>query len=532
MSKKGAQLVDSLEAFDGPELVIGLVGPVGAQLSIVISMIKKELKNVRYDIETIRVSSLLHQLDCFSNLPKKCDGISEYSRIRKHMKAGTKLRTKTNKGDIMAFMAISEIRRRRAKRNKKEGKKKNVSKIPSKRTAYILRSLKHPDEITTLRDVYGDSFIAISIYSPRECRVTYLADIISRSEQGFNINKYRQKAEKLIDIDESEENNKLGQDVSDAFPLADLFVDVRNPRKLKSSIKRFFQAFFGYPYHTPTKDEFSMYMAQTAAYRSADLARQVGAAVIDNAGEIQSLGWNDVPKAHGGLYCSEDKNDTRDFILGYDSSVKYKSEIITEIVRRLSEHGWIDKKKKRKNIEKLSEQLITGDDKQVLDDAQVTNLLEYGRSVHAEMAAISDASRRGKSLQSNTLFCTTFPCHLCARHIIASGIRRVVYIEPYPKSQTKQLYSDSVEIDPTTSVKEKVIFEPFMGIAPRKFLQFFEHQGKRKSGKNGRKIEWLPEKSNPRIKIFALTHLIIEEQIVAKILPAILSRYQLELTSE
>jgi len=349
MSIQDVQLVDSLEAFDGPELVIGLVGPVGAQLSAVISMIQKELKNVCYDAEIIRLSSLLHQLDLFSKLPKKSDGISEYSRIRKHMKAGTKLRTKTNKGDIMAFLSISEIRRRRAKRNKKNGIKQNASRMPSRRTAYILRSLKHPDEVSTLRDVYGDSFIAISIYSPRECRVTYLADIISRSEQGFNVNKYRQKAEKLIDIDESEENNKLGQDVSDAFPLADLFIDVRNPRKLKSSIKRFFQAFFGYPYHTPTKDEFSMYLAQTAAYRSADLARQVGAAVIDEAGEIQSLGWNDVPKAYGGLYCSEDKNDSRDFVLGYDSSAKYKAEIITEIVRRLSKHGWLNKKKKQKN---------------------------------------------------------------------------------------------------------------------------------------------------------------------------------------
>ncbi|MDN3612645.1 hypothetical protein QWZ16_23945 [Vibrio ostreicida] len=26
-----------------------------------------------------------------------------------------------------------------------------------------------------------------------------------------------------------------------------------------------------------------------------------------------------------------------------------------------------------------------------------------------------------------------FPCHNCAKHIVASGIKRVVYVEPYPK---------------------------------------------------------------------------------------------------
>src|SRR5690349_8629760 len=45
-----------------------------------------------------------------------------------------------------------------------------------------------------------------------------------------------------------------------------------------------------------------------------------------------------------------------------------------------------------------------------------------------------------------TLFCTTFPCHMCARLIIASGVKAVVLIEPYPKSKTHDLYSDSVEV--------------------------------------------------------------------------------------
>ena len=69
-----------------------------------------------------------------------------------------------------------------------------------------------------------------------------------------------------------------------------------------------------------------------------------------------------------------------------------------------------------------------------LKDAAVMDLTEYGRVVHAEMHALCDAARLGKAIKGATLYCTTFPCHNCTKHILAAGIRRVVYIEPYPKS--------------------------------------------------------------------------------------------------
>ena len=68
------------------------------------------------------------------------------------------------------------------------------------------------------------------------------------------------------------------------------------------------------------------------------------------------------------------------------------------------------------------------------------DLIEFSRTVHAEMAAIVDAARRGVSVQDCNLYTTTFPCHECAKHIVAAGIRRVVYIEPYPKSQALSLH--------------------------------------------------------------------------------------------
>src|SRR5260370_6706533 len=113
--------------------------------------------------------------------------------------------------------------------------------------------------------------------------------------------------------------------------------------------------------------------------------------------------------------------------------------------------------------------------------AQIRNLIEFGRAVHAEMAALIDAARRGVSVSGCTMYVTTFPCHLCARHIVAAGIRRLVYIEPYAKSRTADLYPDSIAIEQAPC--DKVQFEPFVGIAPRQYMKLFSMEPRMSDGR-------------------------------------------------
>jgi cytidine deaminase len=50
----------------------------------------------------------------------------------------------------------------------------------------------------------------------------------------------------------------------------------------------------------------------------------------------------------------------------------------------------------------------------------------------------------------------------------------VVYVEPYPKSLAKELYSKEIQIDcDTDSYELATRFEPFVGIAPRNYLRLF-----------------------------------------------------------
>jgi cytidine deaminase len=96
----------------------------------------------------------------------------------------------------------------------------------------------------------------------------------------------------------------------------------------------------------------------------------------------------------------------------------------------------------------------------------------------------------------------------CAKHIVAAGVKRVVYIEPYEKSQALDLHDDAIVIDDrgdTASREErdddrsraakKVVFESFMGIGPRRFFDLFSmrlsngYPLKRKQKPDGTKVK-------------------------------------------
>jgi hypothetical protein len=61
---------------------------------------------------------------------------------------------------------------------------------------------------------------------------------------------------------------------------------------------------------------------------------------------------------------------------------------------------------------------------------------------------------------------------------LAAGIKRVVYMEPYPKSRAKELHRNEIEIEKETP--GKVSFLPFLGISPARYRDIFQKQ-RRKS---------------------------------------------------
>jgi deoxycytidylate deaminase len=538
---KGAAMIlskekqtEDLEYIKQPEIIIGLVGPVGLAWGTVIDIITQEFSRVHYSAAPIHLSRILEEI--FGTRERRDEG--EYERLIRLMTQGDRLRQALKHPDALALLSVAAIQRARQSIN--FGRRSNkdlvlndltidtddLANVPLHGYVYILRSLKTPAEVRLLRKVYGRAFFVISAYSSHEARIARLSRRIGSSVGDADLSKHRDVAEKLNERDEKDREspggNRWGQNVSDTFPEGDLFINADNPRDLRSTIRRFVEALFGYQFHTPTKDEYGMFLATAACRRSADLSRQVGAVVTTREGQIVAVGCNEVPKAGGGLYWTGDPGDVRDFRLGKDINHELKDLVMREAISRLRSRvrdigvglGG-EQSELAAEIESIFRKL---EDQRhdVLRGARITGLLEFGRTVHAEMAAIADAALRGVSVKGTTMYVTTFPCHLCARHIAAAGIERLVYIEPYPKSMVRELYPDSIAIDASEESK-LVRFEPYFGLSPGIYLEFCEipEEPKRESRSTGEVIAWTKDTMCCRIRRYVASYIFIELRVVS-----------------
>jgi cytidine deaminase len=219
-----------------------------------------------------------------------------------------------------------------------------------------------------------------------------------------------------------------------------------------------------------------MFHAWAAKFRSSAAGRQVGAVIVDSDGEIVVVGCNDVPKPGGGQYWEGDDADRRDFQLRYDANDQGKHGMARDVLQRLAEAGWLREDYSHLSPNDRASTALTGDGP--LRKSELDDLIEYGRIVHAEMAALITAARRGRAVRGGTIYTTTYPCHECARLIIAAGICRVCFIDPYVKSRAPSLFATMWN---QLSGGDGVLVEPFEGISPRLFPRVFEMSNRSKS---------------------------------------------------
>lgn len=304
------------------------------------------------------------------------------------------------------------------------------------------------------------------------------------------------------------------------FHLGDVFVPGGPGEETKEVIDRFINAFFGHNGLSPTKREYGMYAAAGASLRSLDLSRQIGAAIFSPQGEVITLGCNEVPKPFGGTYWCDDPDVAphRDFEEGEDGNHARKLRLLYDLVERLGKLDFLSDK--LKSVGGTYAQVETLLAEKLIADSRVMDIIEFGRIIHAEMSAITDAARKGKSLQDSILFTTTFPCHMCAKHIVSSGVRKVVFLEPYPKSHAKDLHEDSITFSGAEE-SEKVLFEPFIGISPRRYRDIFEKK-KRKDLK-GRPQDWASGKPVPRIEDRSASYIANEEPAISLVVKEIVA---------
>jgi cytidine deaminase len=476
-----------------PELVFGLAGPLGVDLDALSDSLTQSLRSVGYHAVSIKLTD---EMQAYTADTTPSASSAYHHMIAAKMDYATALCRKYGGPATMALIAIDAIQRRRGELTG------SIKKTPKEATAYIVRQLKRPDEITRLRRVYGKQFVLVSAYTAVEERFNRVFERIQRSiSTRATTAEVKFETNKILDRD-ADEDDVNGQHIRDTFHLADVFVDGNTRQDMDRTLDRFIKGFFGKTDVTPTKDEYGMYAAKSASLRSADLSRQVGAAIFSDAGEVITQGCNEVPKAFGGTYWDQEQPDFRDVKLGYDPNETLKKQLLKDVVERLHDAGMLsDKAQSLGPVDAIVAALTAkkkdalGVTKGPLADAAMMDLTEYGRIVHAEMCAICDAARLGRSVKGGTLFCTTFPCHNCTKHIIASGIRRVVYIEPYPKSRAQELHGHEVSLE--SESLDKVSFVPFIGISPFRYRDIFQ-KGRRKNS-DGTAASWVKGSPSPML---------------------------------
>jgi len=447
----------------GPdELILVLVYGAGTETDTFHLVLRESLRRYGYELRTVHLSNYLSSIF----------GRGEFKRerpqaTRELQDMGDELREKTGNKAVLADLAVYLIASLRSR--EPEGQP---------RIAWLIRSLKRPEEVLALRQLYGPRFILLGLHVPEPVR---RKNAQKRWQRWANVTSQRFEEEATVDIrrDELDRQSDYGQAVRNTMATADFFIDGRSKESVEATLPRAVHLIFGEPFEPPRREEQAMYHAFTAGLRSAEMGRQVGAAIISCDGDLLVVGTNEVPAAGGGLYWSPDQPDGRDFAQDppFDSNTLWQRRISRELLVRMRQKGWLNTKRATTledgqfdiSEERLNEFLSD------VNSTRFSGLTEFGRAVHAEMDAITTAARRGISVDGGTLVCTTYPCHNCARHVIAAGICRVIYIHPYAKSLAHDLHDEAVVFEPEDekSAAGKVRFEQYIGVAPRVYPQYF-----------------------------------------------------------
>jgi len=256
----------------------------------------------------------------------------------------------------------------------------------------VVDSIRNPAEVQDFRKF--SNFYLLSVVSPQEIR---WQRIRRKAEGDEGYPKAREEFER-IERKDRKDDEEHGQQVSICVDMSDFAVsnkenypEIRafrtNP--LFERVDRYINL-INHPGETePTWDEVFMSQAYSMSYKSTCLRRRTGAVIVNRHNQIVASGYNRSPeglkscKERGGCYRRE---------MGYASG-----------------EG-----------------------------------LDACRAIHAEQDALLQLpGRRTIGPDGGTLYCTTFPCLGCAKGIISSGIRKIVFLESYPDAASRAMLDEA-----------------------------------------------------------------------------------------
>ncbi len=168
----------ALKPTSSPELVFGIVGPIGVNMDAICDSLTAALRAVAYNAYPIHLTKEMlkeHQYS-LENFPvQEPPERNFYTEVMYKIAYANAVCKEFGDAGTMARIAMRAIADERRRISGDQ------ATLPDKPTAYIIRQLKRPDEATLLRRVYARQFILVSAYGPAEQRQQLLEERLRRS---------------------------------------------------------------------------------------------------------------------------------------------------------------------------------------------------------------------------------------------------------------------------------------------------------------------------------------------------------------
>ncbi|MCP4162270.1 MAG: hypothetical protein GY760_19545 [Deltaproteobacteria bacterium] len=446
---------------DASTIILGFTGSIGSGCTYIAESIPK---NADIEYKYFKLSDTLRDI-------LKSEGINSPS-VSELQDKGNALRAEHGKGFLVKVL-LEKI--------------ENEADIDIN-AGIIIDGIKNEGEIKTLRQF--PHFFLFSVHSDNSIRQKRS----NLSESEFN----------AIDDRDRFEEFSYGQQVKKCNYLSDVIL--LNERKYTSADIQGKKEFISKIYHkyvklvellksgeksaehNPSDNELCMTTAYAVSRMSSCLKRKVGAVITNSSkkekvdtGIINSLpcivstGYNEVPfGSYKCIYHPEFQKCYRDFLQeAHANKIKHCPECGLKIEYQIECPEC--KSKYKKYMKFCLECKIELEDKfkcegcgteifkEFLPGEKNTpgKLLDMCRALHAEENALLNLINN-KNINNDdfVLFVTTQPCNLCANKIVSTGIKKVIFEEPYSmKESVEILEAGGVTIERFQGVKSSAFFK-------------------------------------------------------------------------
>lgn len=301
-----------------------------------------------------------------------------------------------------------------------------------KETFIVIDAFRNPFEIMFFKERYSAFYLLSINAKPEDINDRLFKNFKMTEEEIQNQNKKENPGDSLEDYEKF-----ISQNVQECIQKSDIHIsnngkvsELPNYHELYGQIIKYVSLIQHPGLITPSHDEKMMQIAYTAKLNSGCISRQVGAVVTNEKGSVKSIGWNNV--ADGQTPCL--LRNTDELLQGsislaytpYEKSIEFKTGLM--------------KFSPLLTTEKLKGRNQSFCFKSIYNKLKDDKNQVHTRSLHAEENAfLQIAKYGGEGIQGGTLYSTASPCELCSKKAYQLGIKRIVYIDPYPGIAQKQI---------------------------------------------------------------------------------------------